>query len=283
MLNKWYDARMLIPIDLPLFLRKAGKGNAEQMTQRYFIYLSYDGTAYHGWQSQPGDNTVQAEVERALSLLLRCAVAVTGAGRTDAGVHARMMVAHFDLDDVRDAATDTGFFTSQLAYKLNSILPVDIAVDRVEPVGTDMHARFSAVSRTYHYYVHRRKDPFLAAHSLEMTYSELDFDAMNAAAALLLQYNDFASFCKSRSDNKTTLCRVSEARWVNDGPGRYHFVITADRFLRNMVRAIVGTLLMVGRGKLSVADFKNVIERRDRCAAGDSAPAHALFLHNIEY
>lgn len=274
---------MLMPIALPLFLRTTDKIDEGQMLQRYFIYFSYDGGAYHGWQSQPGDNTVQAEMERALSLLLRHQVKVTGAGRTDAGVHARMMVAHFDLEKDFIAEDVMGAFTSQLTYKLNGVLPADIAVDRIEPVDESMHARFSAVSRTYYYYVHRRKDPFLAAHSLELAYSEIDFDAMNAAATLLMQYDDFASFCKSQSDNKTTLCRVTEARWVNDAPGRYHFVITADRFLRNMVRAIVGTLLKVGRGKLSVADFRDVIERRDRCAAGDSAPAHGLFLHNIEY
>lgn len=245
-----------------------------EATQRYFIWLSYDGTAYNGWQVQPNGNTVQAELEKALSVLLRQRIEVTGAGRTDAGVHARVMAAHFDC---------CGALPQAPVYRLNCLLPPDIAVSRVEAVAADMHARFSARARTYHYYIHARKDPFLRHHSLELMHTAYDFDAMNAAAALLMEYSDFASFCKSQSDNKTTLCRVTEACWVDDGDGRWHFVITADRFLRNMVRAIVGTLLKVGRGKISVDDFRNIIERRDRCAAGDSAPAHALFLHDIRY
>lgn len=245
--------------------------------QRFFVWFAYDGSRYHGWQSQPNAHTVQAEMERALSLVLGRRTELTGAGRTDAGVHAKMMVAHFDVEGLPTT------LNPQLVYKLNCILPDDISVDRVEAVGEDMHARFSAVQRTYYYYIHTKKDPFLCAYSYELMHTRYDFDAMNEAAAMLLEYDDFASFCKSQSDNKTTLCRVTEARWVRDNDYRWHFVITANRFLRNMVRAIVGTLLKVGRGKLTVNDFRRIIESRDRCAAGDSAAACGLFLMDIKY
>ena len=150
------------------------------------------------------------------------------------------------------------------------------------PVSSDMHARFSAVSRTYHYYVHQRKDPFMRAYSCGLFYA-LDFDAMNRAAATLTEYDDFAAFCKSNSDVKTTLCKVTEARWVRDGEYSWHFVITANRFLRNMVRAIVGTLIEVGRGRTDVEGFRRVVEGRQRTKAGESVPGNALFLENIEY
>ena len=244
------------------------------MLQRYFLYFKYDGTAYHGWQVQPNSRTVQEELQRALSTLLREDVQVVGAGRTDTGVHARMMVAHFDTGIELDCA--------QLVYKLNRLLPRDIAADRAEKVGQDMHARFSAVSRTYHYYVHLRKNPFLRAYSCELFYN-LDFAKMNEAAALLLQYDDFAAFCKSNSDVKTTLCKVTEARWVDDGGDCWHFVITANRFLRNMVRAVVGTLVDVGRGRVGIEGFKSIIEGKKRTGAGESMPGNALFLENIEY
>lgn len=242
--------------------------------KRFFVYLKYDGTAYHGWQSQPNANSVQAEMERALSTLIREDVQIVGAGRTDTGVHARMMAAHFDTDKDIDC--------QQLAYKLNRLLPRDIAVDRVEPVPQDMHARFSATARTYHYYVHTYKNPFLRAYSYELPY-KLDFERMNAAAALLLDVNDFAAFCKSNSDVKTTLCKVTEARWVRDTDTQWHFVIRADRFLRNMVRAVVGTLVDVGRGRMDIEDFRNVIAGKNRQNAGESMPGNALFLEKIEY
>ncbi|MGN1376630.1 MAG: tRNA pseudouridine synthase A, partial [Prevotella sp.] len=190
------------------------------MSQRYFIYLKYDGTAYHGWQVQPNANSVQAELQKALSVLLRSDIQVVGAGRTDTGVHARMMTAHFDTDETID--------TRQLAYKLNRLLPHDISVDKVIPVSKDMHARFSATSRTYHYYIHKRKNPFLRAYSCELFF-DVDIDRMNEAAALLLEYDDFAAFCKSNSDVKTTLCKVTKAQWVDDGNDSWHFVITANR------------------------------------------------------
>ena len=242
--------------------------------QRYFLYLKYDGTAYRGWQVQPEGRTVQGELQRALSVALRGEVPVVGAGRTDTGVHARMMVAHFDAAE--------GLDCSQLVYKLNRLLPRDIAADRVEAVSADMHARFSAVSRTYHYYIHTRRDPFRRAYSCEMYYSP-DFDKMNEAAATLLEYDDFASFCKSHTDVKTTLCNVTEARWVQDDEYSWHFVITANRFLRNMVRAGVGTLFDVGRGRIDTEGFRKIIEGKSRSAAGDSVPACALFLEKILY
>ena len=242
--------------------------------QRYFLYLKYDGTAYRGWQVQPEGRTVQGELQRALSVALRGEVPVVGAGRTDTGVHARMMVAHFDAAE--------GLDCSQLVYKLNRLLPRDIVADRVEAVSADMHARFSAVSRTYHYYIHTRRDPFRRAYSCEMYYIP-DFDKMNEAAATLLEYDDFASFCKSHTDVKTTLCNVTEARWVQDDEYSWHFVITANRFLRNMVRAVVGTLFDVGRGRIDTEGFRKIIEGRSRSAAGDSVPACALFLEKILY
>lgn len=242
--------------------------------QRYFIYLSYDGTRYHGWQVQPNGVTVQEEIERALSTLLRQKTEIVGAGRTDAGVHARLMVAHFDSDVTFDA--------EQLAYKLNRFLPHDIAIKRIEKVDNDMHARFSATSRTYHYYVHTSKNPFAKAYSWETGYP-LDFHKMNEAAGALLTTSDFAAFCKSGSDVKTTICNVTDARWIEMGDGRWYFRITANRFLRNMVRAVVGTLIEVGRGRMTSVEFAEVIKSGNRTNAGESMPANALFLEDVKY
>lgn len=242
--------------------------------KRFFVYFGYDGTAYHGWQIQPNGNSVQAELQRCLSTLLREEITVTGAGRTDAGVHARKMTAHFDTEQTIDC--------KQLAYKLNRILPNDIAVTEVKEVASDLHARFSAIARTYHYYIHTQKDPFLRNSSCELHYA-LDFDKMNEAAAKLLTYTDFGAFCKSHADVKTTLCHVSAARWVQQSPYSWYFEITANRFLRNMVRAVVGTLIDVGRGRLSIDDFCRIIEGKKRTDAGESMPAHALFLEDVSY
>lgn len=242
--------------------------------KRFFISISYDGTAYHGWQVQPNGHSVQAELQRCLSTLLREEIAVTGAGRTDAGVHARCMVAHFDFEQPIDEG--------QLTYKLNRILPRDISVQKVWEVPNDLHARFSAVSRTYHYYIHTQKDPFLRSYSCELYYS-LDFAKMNEAAACLLQYEDFGAFCKSHADVKTTLCQVTQARWVQQSSYSWYFEISANRFLRNMVRAVVGTLIDVGRGRLTVDDFCKVVEGKKRTDAGESMPAHALFLEDVSY
>ena len=242
--------------------------------QRYFIFFGYDGTNYHGWQIQPHCVSVQEVLQRALSTLLRREMEVVGAGRTDAGVHARMMAAHFDFEEELDVV--------QLARKLNRLLPRDIAVDRVERVANDMHARFSATSRTYHYYIHTCKNPFLRSYSWETHYA-LDFDAMNMAAAALLEYEDFGAFCKSHTDVKTTLCHVTEARWIQTGDNEWYFVITTNRFLRNMVRAVVGTLIEVGRGRMTMDEFRHVVEGKKRTEAGESMPAHALFLENVSY
>lgn len=241
---------------------------------RYFVTLSYDGTRFHGWQIQPNGISVQGELEHGLSLLLRTTVQVTGAGRTDAGVHARMMIAHFDFDGDVDC--------QQLAYKLNKLLPQDIAVQKIEPVVADLHARFSAISRTYYYYLHTTKDPFQRHYSCELHYP-LDFELMNRAAAMLLDYEDFGAFCKSHADVKTTLCHVTEARWVQLSDYEWRFEITANRFLRNMVRAVVGTLIEVGRGRLSLDDFCRVVEGKRRSDAGESMPGNALFLVDIKY
>ena len=241
---------------------------------RYFIWFSYDGTQYHGWQIQPNGVTVQSELQRCLSLLLREDVSVTGAGRTDTGVHARQMAAHFD--------TETVFDVSLLVHKLNGLLHQDIGVDRIEPVSEEMHARFSATSRTYHYYIHTRKNPFLRHYSLELHY-QLDFALMNEAGRILLEYEDFGAFCKAGSDVKTTLCKVTHAQWHQTAPDAWYFEITANRFLRNMVRAVVGTLMEVGRGRMSLDDFRQVIEGKQRTQAGESMPAKALFLESVVY
>ena len=242
---------------------------------RYFVTLSYDGTRYHGWQIQPNGVSVQERLQEALSTLLREPIAVTGAGRTDAGVHARKMVAHFDW---KGDAIDG----QQLAYKLNRLLPYDIAISKIEMVSEDMHARFSATSRMYRYYIHTTKDPFQRAYSCEIHYP-LDFAKMNDAARILMTYEDFGAFCKSGADVKTTLCQVTKAEWVQTSPTTWYFEIRANRFLRNMVRAVVGTLIEVGRGRLSLDDFKKVIEGKHRSDAGESMPGNALFLEDIVY
>ena len=236
--------------------------------------FSYNGSRYHGWQIQPNGDSVQAQLQRALSLLLRSEIIVTGAGRTDAGVHARMMVAHFDY-----AAEVDG---RQLAYKLNKLLPRDIAVSRVERVDDDLHARFSATSRMYRYYLHTAKDPFLSFTSYE-THYPLDFNKMNEAARVLMKYSDFGAFCKSHADVKTTICHVTVAEWHQTSPTTWYFEIRANRFLRNMVRAVVGTLVDVGRGRVTLDDFRKIVEGKKRTEAGESMPAHALFLEDITY
>ena len=242
--------------------------------KRYFIWFSYDGTQYHGWQIQPNGVTVQSELQRSLSLLLRQEVSVTGAGRTDTGVHARHMAAHFD--------TNVAFDAELLTKKLNGLLHQDIAIERIEEVKSDKHARFSAIARTYYYYIHTSKNPFLRHYSLEMHYV-LDFALMNEAGRILLEYEDFGAFCKTGSDVKTTLCKVTHAQWHQTAPDAWYFEITANRFLRNMVRAVVGTLIEVGRGRMTLDEFRRVVEGGQRTLAGESMPAKALFLENVEY
>lgn len=242
---------------------------------RYFIYLSYDGTDYHGWQVQPNAVSVQQKLNESLGKLLRGKNSdVTGAGRTDAGVHAHCMVAHFDIDELLDG--------EWLTDKLNRILPQDIAVSKVVRVNDQAHARFDAKARTYHYWIYTQKDPFNRQYATRITFP-LDFEKMNEAAAFLLKVSDFTSFSKLHTDVKTNICKVMHAEWTNVGGDVWQFEITADRFLRNMVRAVVGTLIEVGRGRLSLSDFKTVIAKKDRCAAGDSMPGNALSLVDIRY
>lgn len=241
---------------------------------RVFIYLSFDGTAYHGWQIQPNAISVQQRLTESLTMLLRQPTEVVGAGRTDAGVHAHMMVAHCDVPDNTDL--------SLLCHKLNRVLPSDIAVSRVVKVAPHAHTRFDAQARTYHYWIYTRKNPFRSHYATRITYS-LDFDKMNEAAAYLLTVSDFTSFSKLHTDVKTNICHVTQAHWEKVEEDLWRFEITADRFLRNMVRSIVGTLIEVGRGKLSLDDFKQIVALKNRQAAGDSMPGNALSLVQIKY
>ena len=241
---------------------------------RYFIYFSYDGAAYHGWQVQPNAITVQQVLEEALAKLVRQPVPLVGAGRTDAGVNAACMVAHGDFPCEVDCA--------QLVYKLNKILPPDIAVSDVRRVKDDAHARFDALSRRYNYRVVTAKSPFARRYACRVL-PGVDFEAMNRAAEILYEYTDFTSFSKLHTDVKTNNCKVTFARWCQVSDNEWVFEIEADRFLRNMVRAIVGTLLLVGRGKLTLDGFRAVIENKARGEAGDSAMGEALFLVDVKY
>lgn len=241
---------------------------------RYFIELAYDGTNYHGWQIQPNGSSVQETLMKALATFLRQEVEVVGAGRTDAGVHARRMMAHFDIDRELDGV--------QVTDKLNRLLPPDIAVYRVVPVKPDAHARFDATYRKYQYHVTTCKDPFSRQYAWRL-FHPLDFEKMNEAARTLFDYTDFTSFSKLHTDVKTNNCRIMHAEWTQVSDTEWVFTIQADRFLRNMVRAVVGTLVEVGRGKLSIDGFRRVIEQKDRCSAGSSVPGHALFLVDVGY
>ena len=242
--------------------------------QRYFIQLSYDGTAYHGWQIQPNGISVQQTLEKALSVVAREDVSVTGAGRTDTGVHASFFVAHFDTEN-------QSLDNEKIIHNLNSLLPYDIAIQNIFKVYPEAHARFDAISRTYKYYIVKTKDPFLRHYAAKEARVP-DLEKMNEAAKLLFNYIDFTSFSKLGTDVKTNNCKIELAQWVDEG-NRYVFTIRADRFLRNMVRAIVGTLLEVGFGKYKIEDFCGVIEAKDRRAAGVSVPAKGLFLVDIGY
>lgn len=242
---------------------------------RFFIYLSYDGARYHGWQRQPNGLSVQQVLEEALSTILRQPIEVVGAGRTDAGVNASMMVAHMDVPLCSDTV-------AAQKDRLNRLLPPDIAVQRIVPVRDDAHARFSATSRTYHYYITFDKSPFLRHYAWRCPFP-LDIDRMNEAASHLFDYTDFTSFSKLHTDVKTNNCRIMKAEWLQQADGTWMFEVQADRFLRNMVRAIVGTLVDVGRGRMTVQQFCDIIERKDRCAAGQSMPGNALFLADITY
>lgn len=247
---------------------------------RYFLKISFQGAAYHGWQVQPHDVSVQETIEKALAMVLRNATPITGAGRTDAGVNATRMYAHFDTPQ---PISDLGL----LARSLNGILPQDIAIHDVIPVSDDAHARFDATSRTYKYFAHAGKSALLRSISWQCN-PRLDFEMMNEAAVHLIDYEDFTSFSKLHTDVKTNNCHITEARWsccksIDNNIEQWVFTITADRFLRNMVRAIVGTLVEVGNHKITVEEFCRIIEKKDRCAAGTSMPAHALYLWDVKY
>ena len=245
---------------------------------RYFIRFAYDGTAFHGSQRQPNGITVQQTMEQALAMIFRDEVPLTFAGRTDAGVHAREMYAHFDIPD----DDNSKLLIQNSKFRLNGILPDSIAIFDIYPVTDDAHARFSATRRTYEYHIVDHKDPFLCQQATRVR-PGLDFAAMNEAARLLIGKQDFASFCRTNTDVKTTICDLTRAEWKELGNGHAVFTIAADRFLRNMVRAVVGTLFEVGRGKITKEQFAQVITQHNRCAAGDSAPAEGLFLTHIEY
>ncbi|MCF6365559.1 MAG: tRNA pseudouridine(38-40) synthase TruA [Bacteroidales bacterium] len=241
---------------------------------RYFIELSYKGTNYHGWQFQPNAITVQEELEKVFSLLLNSNIKITGAGRTDTGVHAINYIAHIDVNEqIPDIP--------KLLYKANSFLNQDIAIYDIYKVKDDVHSRFSAISRTYEYRIHKTKNPFLKDVSYYIN-SRLNFEKMNKAAMLLFEYEDFTSFSKLHTDTKTNICKIIKANWKQRGE-QMIFTIEADRFLRNMVRAITGTLLEIGKGKINLNDFRKVIESKNRSNAGVSVPAHGLFLTEIRY
>lgn len=243
------------------------------MKKRYFLWLSFNGTHYHGWQIQPNGVSVQEKLQQALSLLLREHTDIVGAGRTDAGVHARTMIAHFDASEIDNL--------SLFLKKLNGVLPDDISVWNIKLVKNNAHARFDAYSRTYEYWVITDKNPFYNEWAARV-HSTLDFDMMNQAASTLKEYIDFTSFSKLHTDVKTNNCTVTHATWEKRGDV-WVFTITANRFLRNMVRAIVGTLLKVGRGQISVQEFREIIDAKDRTKAGTSAYAHGLYLTEVLY
>lgn len=241
---------------------------------RYRIELSYMGTAYHGWQRQPNAVTVQQVLEDALATLVHTQIEVVGAGRTDTGVHARYYVAHADMEALQIPET-------RLVHMLNGILPHDIAVSHFRATLPDFHARFDALNRTYKYYISRVKDPFWYERAMYFP-AALNFEAMQRAAKLLLTYNDFAAFCRTGTDVHTTLCQLHTSTWHMQ-ENLLVYTIQADRFLRNMVRAIVGTMLDVGQEHISLDDFCAIIESRDRCHAGASAPACGLYLVDVQY
>lgn len=245
------------------------------MTHRYFIYFSYNGANYCGWQFQPNGLSVQEVLTKALSTVLRVDIELTAAGRTDAGVHARLMIAHFDIEHQLDNKNG-------LVTKLNSFLPADISVSHFHEVKSDAHARFDAVARKYEYHLTLNKDVFNPHLSMRI-FHPLNFEAMNKAAETLFNYIDFTSFSKLHTDVKTNNCQIMHALWTQQDENHWVFTIEADRFLRNMVRAIVGTLLEVGRGKISVEEFQQIIEEKNRCKAGTSVPAQGLFLVDIKY
>jgi len=242
---------------------------------RYFIYISYKGTSYHGWQVQPNSPTVQQILDESMSVVLNEKISTIGAGRTDTGVHALIFCAHFDSNS---SSLDTD---NKLIFRLNCYLPEDISVSSIRKVHPDANARYSAISRTYKYYISRTKDPFFNNSSWYL-HGELDISKMNEACNILLNHSDFTSFSKLHSGAKTNICRIYKANW-EEQENRVVFTIRADRFLRNMVRAIVGTMTDLGMGKITIEKFEDIMLQKDRCKAGKSAPARGLFLTDIKY
>ncbi|PHQ57279.1 MAG: tRNA pseudouridine(38-40) synthase TruA [Lutibacter sp.] len=241
---------------------------------RYFIELSYKGTNYHGWQEQPNSVSVQELINNAFSTIFGTSINVVGAGRTDTGVHAEQLYAHVDFS--------TEISIRDVIYKINSLLPHDIVVENILKTTEDVHARFDAISRSYEYRIFLGRNPFLIETTWQLNNKKLNIDKMNEAADILLTYTNFKCFSRTNSNVKTYNCDVRKAKWVLTNK-MLIFHITADRFLRNMVRAIVGTLIEVGTGKISLEDFKQIIESKDRCNAGTSAPAQGLFLTQVDY
>lgn len=241
--------------------------------QRYFIEFSYFGKNYFGYQRQPREISVQEVLENALKTVLREDIKITGAGRTDTGVHAKKMFAHFETAQV---------LHENLVYKLNSLLPEAIAVKRIFLVKNDFHARFDATFRTYEYYISLNKNPFSTDFAWQIRRGNLDVEKMNQASKILFDFTDFTSFSKVNTDTKTNNCKIYNALWEQNG-SELKFTISADRFLRNMVRAIVGTLVEVGAGKISLEDFRQIILAKNRNKAGTSAPAQGLFLVDVGY
>jgi len=259
-------------------------------TQRYFLELSYDGTRYHGWQSQPNAVGVQQLINEALSTVLRAEIETTGCGRTDTGVHARQFFAHFEAPQPPEGGASTPeketgnsqlTTHNSLLRSLNSLLPHDIAIKRMIPVAADAHARFDATLRSYQYHIHFEKDPFLNNFSWQLR-DRPDVALMNEAAAIIMEYTDFSCFSKSNTQVKTNNCKIARVEWVEQDDNLV-FHISADRFLRNMVRAIVGTLLMVGNKEIAPWEVRNIIESKNRSKAGTSVPACGLYLTEVRY
>lgn len=240
---------------------------------RYFIEFSYNGSKFFGYQIQPHQNTVQEELEKALSILIREEIKITGAGRTDTGVHAKKMFAHFDT--LQEIGED-------LPLRLNAFLPASISVKKIFRVKEDLHARFSAISRTYQYHISTEKNPFTEGLAWQIWRKPIDIEVMNYASKILFEYEDFTSFAKLHTDNKTNICKIYKAQWQQNSKDMV-FTICANRFLRNMVRAIVGTLVDIGTGKINPNKLHNIIQEKHRNSAGASAPAHGLFLVDVEY
>ncbi len=235
--------------------------------------ISYKGTAYHGWQIQANSHTVQAEIENALQTLLKTPAPITASGRTDAGVHASQQIAHFDFPEIID--------TNELCYKLNSFLPLDISINKIWEVSDEAHARFSATKRTYHYHLHQFKNPFNQELSYYFT-PLINVDAINSCEEIILNWQNFECFSKVHTEVNNFNCEIFEVKWAQHGP-KHLFTVSANRFLRGMVRAMVGTLLDVGTGKKTIEDLKSILKSGDRKKAGRAVPAHGLFLEKVEY